>query len=55
MLTLKGKLQGKTFRNEDGVCYPLKYTFNNEPDEVYINCMFNADKTLSIYKIFRIK
>ena len=55
MLTLKGKLCGRTFVNEDGVCYPLMYTFNNEPNEVYVNCKFEKDGTLSIYKIFRIK
>ena len=54
MLTLKGKLVGKSFVSEDGVCYPLKYSFN-EPNEVYINCEFNDDKTLSIFRIFKVK
>jgi hypothetical protein len=55
MLTLKGKLVGKTFVNEDGVCYPLEYAFN-ESDEVYINCKFNENaSTLSVYKIFKVK
>lgn len=55
MLTLKGRLRGKMFVNDDGVCYPLMYVFNNEPDEVYVNCTFENDGILSIYKIFRIK
>lgn len=55
MLTLKGKLRGKVFVNEDGVCYPLMYAFDNEPNEVYINCMFEDDGTLSVYRIFKIK
>lgn len=55
LLTLKGFLCGKFFRNEDGVCYPLEYYLNIE-QEVYIQCIFLEDnKTLSVYKIVRIK
>lgn len=55
LITLKGKLRGKVFVNDDGVCIPLKYKFDNEPNEVFIHGAFNEDKTLSVYKIFRIK
>ena len=55
LITLKGKLQGEVFVSDSGVYIPLKYKFDNEPNEVFINCAFNEDKTLSVYKIFRIK
>ena len=55
LITLKGKLRGKVFVTDRGVCIPLKYKFDNEPNEVYVNGAFNEDKTLSIYKILQIK
>ena len=50
LITLRGHLAGSQFINEDGVCYPLKYKLC-EDKEVFINCHFNEDGTLSVFKI----
>ena len=51
MLTLKGSIKGREFVDEDGVCYPLKY-YLGERENVFINCLFNENGTLSVYRIF---
>jgi len=55
LITLRGKIKKEVFITEDGVCIPLKYKYEKEFDDVFINCAFNDDGTLSIYKTFKIK
>lgn len=51
MLTLKGDINGSEFVC-DGEKYHLRYNLGVQLN-VYINCMFNDDGSLSVFRIFK--